>query len=299
MLRRATTPGQLAALFGVAMLASGCTSTDPDDAHTADRDLIGGDVTQGQEIPATVGISQGGRHACTAARVGPRHLLTAAHCVFSAGNLTVHYDPTHDVELRLGDGRRVTYKVKEAHVHPSWTSKCAETLCSVSAVTAKLDAADVAVLELEEEPQEVAVAAVDRAPLSPGDHVRLTGFGCTTGVHVTDGNVATQLRTADQDVVGPAAAVHDGSFVTAADEPIYSGNYALTAGTAGLCPGDSGGPLYRLGAGAPTVVGVNANYTLLPDDKDEVGLPVTNWHTRLDGTSRNHVGDWLSQVGVP
>jgi hypothetical protein len=123
----------------------------------------------------------------------------------------------------------------------------------------------------------------------------VTGFGCTTGVHVTDQNVAVALRTAEQNVVAPSAAVHDGSFVTAADEPIYAGNYVLTAGKAGLCPGDSGGPLYRAGA----VVGVNANYTLRPDDQDEVGLPVTNWHTRLDGNSRNHVGEWLSEVGVP
>mgnify|MGYP000644449504 CR=1 FL=1 len=71
------------------------------------------------------------------------------------------------------------------------------------------------------------------------------------------------------------------------------------AATARLCPGDSGGPLYKATPDGVAVVGVNANYTLLPDDKDEVGIPVTNWHTRLDGSSRNHVGDWLSQVGVP
>lgn len=286
--------GRVGIVLGAALLVVGCIRRD-DTISTSDRDLIGGDESHNAEIPATIGISQNNHHACTASRVGPRHLITAAHCVFSASSLEVYYDAAHDVQLRFPDGMLATYKVKEAHVHPLWSSKCADTLCSASAVTAKLDAPDVAVLELEEEPKNLATAKVDRTPLAPGDLVRVTGFGCTTGVHVTDSNVAVALRTADQKVVDPSAAIHDGSFVEAADEPIYAGNYALTAGKAGLCPGDSGGPLYKNGA----VVGVNANYTLLPDDKDEVGIPVTNWHTRLDGNSRNHVGDWLSEIGVP
>ena len=288
-------PGRVGSLLlGAALLVAGCHASE-DPIVTGDLDLIGGDEAHNAEIPATIGISRDNHHACTAARVGPRHLLTAAHCVWSASSLEVYYDATHDVQLRFPDGTLAAYKVKAAHVHPLWSSKCAETLCSASAVTAKLDAPDVAVLELEEEPKNLAQAKVDRTPFVPGDLVRVTGFGCTTGVHVADTNVAVALRTAEQKVVEPGAAIHDGSFVEAADEPVYAGNYALTAGNAGLCPGDSGGPLYRNGS----VVGVNANYTLRPDDQDEVGIPVTNWHTRLDGNSRNHVGDWLSEVGVP
>jgi hypothetical protein len=46
------------------------------------------------------------------------------------------------------------------------------------------------------------------------------------------------------------------------------------------------------------VVGVNSNYTLGPEAKDSVGLPITNWHTRLDDASRHGVGAWLKAVGV-
>jgi hypothetical protein len=284
---------RLRAAIGALLLVA-CTRQ-VDVPETDDHDLIGGDDSHDAEIPATIGISAAGHHACTAARVGTRQIITAAHCVLNLSTMAPYYDATHPVDVRVPDGKITTYPVKEAHVHPAWTEKCAKTLCSVSAVTAKLDAPDVAVLELVDAIADLAIAPVDKSPLAPGDKVTVTGFGCTTGVHVTDDNVAVALRSAQQSVVSPTLAIHSGSFVTADDQPVYDGNYALTAGSAGLCPGDSGGPLYRNGA----VVGVNANYTLLPDDQDQVGIPVTNWHTRLSVESRNGVGDWLATVGVP
>ena len=99
-------------------------------------------------------------------------------------------------------------------------------------------------------------------------------------------------------------AVHDGSAVLASDVAQVAGIYSLTAGPgaarakAGLCPGDSGGPLYAKRAGVLVVVGVNSNYTLGPEAKDDVGLPITNWHTRLDEASRHGVAAWLRSVGV-
>ncbi len=67
---------------------------------------------------------------------------------------------------------------------------------------------------------------------------------------------------------------------------------------AGLCPGDSGGPLYRKRDGGWAVVGVNSNYTLALEADDSVGLPITNWHTRLDGKSRHDVATWLRSVNA-
>lgn len=291
---------RLAAMLTVLSLSAvACREVEVEQPSADDKDLIGGDASHNADVPATIGISLDGHHACTASRVGPRHLLTAAHCVFNASSLEIYYPPASTITLRAADDTLTPMTVARASVHPLWASKCADTLCSASAVTAKLDAPDVAVIELEAEPKNLATAKVDREPLAPGDLVRVTGFGCTTGVYVSD-NVAISLRTAEQKVVDASAAIHDGSFVTAADLPIFGGNYALTAGAAGLCPGDSGGPLYKVdAAGELRVAGVNANYTLRPDTEDDVGIPVTNWHTRLDGKSRNAVGQWLSEVGVP
>jgi hypothetical protein len=65
-----------------------------------------------------------------------------------------------------------------------------------------------------------------------------------------------------------------------------------TSQAGGLCPGDSGGALYR--EGTNRVVGVNASYTFLPDSN----VPVTNWHTRLDGDARWGVASWLESFGA-
>lgn len=286
---------------GLILLAALVLVACGDEAGSAvadDHDLIGGTSAKNDEIPATVGISASGKHNCTAARVGERQLLTAAHCVLNLSTLAPRYDATHPVLVTLPNGTKTSYAVTEARVHPAWMERCADTLCSVAAVTAKLDAPDIAVLELAEPVAGAAIAPIERRPLLPGDDVTIVGFGCIKGVHVADDRPEIELLSSPQKVLEPAKAVHEGSFVETSDEPVYGGNYVLTGGQAGLCPGDSGGPLYVRRDGVLAVAGVNANYTLQPDDVDAVGVPVTNWHTRVDTGSRHQVDGWLTEIGV-
>ena len=171
-------------------------------------------------------------------------------------------------------------------------------------MTARLDAADVAVIELATDLADVPVATVASAPLAAGERVTVLGFGCTAGVLVADTREALTLKYAETKLVPAERAVHDGSPVLATELAQVAGIYSLTAGPgaarskAGLCPGDSGGPLYAKRDGVLVVVGVNSNYTLGPEAKDSVGLPVTNWHTRLDDASRHGISAWLKTVGV-
>jgi hypothetical protein len=212
------------------------------------------------------------------------------------------YGPDQPLGIARGSSsEQVTHAVASVHAHPDWMKKCAETLCSISAVSAKVDAPDIAIIELTEDLANVPITAVDRKRALPGDDVILVGFGCTDGVHVAATGGGT-LRTADATIAPPSAAVHDGSPVTADDVSVFAQNYVLTAGPgkdpshAGLCPGDSGGPLYARREGKIVVVGVNANYTLLPDEDDAVGLPVTNWHTRVDDESTHGVYAWIEGI---
>jgi hypothetical protein len=291
--------------LGAALALFGAACADRSDVSSDDSDLIGGRATALAELPSTIHLADG----CTAAKVAPKLLLTAAHCVLNLSTLEPKYGPVRSgspraVKLsRDPAGGYAEHEVAAVHVHPKWMSACARTLCSISAVTAKLDAPDVALLELGVDLAEVPIAPVESRPLAAGDEVVVVGFGCTDGVHVAGGGVRS-LASATATVVAASAAVHDGSPVSASDEPIYAGNYAFTAGPgagsahAGLCPGDSGGPLYRRRGNELVVAGVNANYTLRSDEEDAVGLPVTNWHTRLDDGSRNNVYAWIESVRV-
>ncbi|MGC4069426.1 MAG: hypothetical protein QM784_33195 [Polyangiaceae bacterium] len=69
---------------------------------------------------------------------------------------------------------------------------------------------------------------------------------------------------------------------------------AVDPNSASLCPGDSGGPLYRQGHNRQLVVGINAllAYT------NEAGISFANWHTRLDTASSTGVYQWLKDLGV-
>ena len=58
-----------------------------------------------------------------------------------------------------------------------------------------------------------------------------------------------------------------------------------------ICPGDSGGPVYR--KGTSVIVGINST-TIPPNDK----APAFNWFTRLDGGARFGVAAWLESLGV-
>ena len=304
---RASLPLLLAGL-AVAMLGSAACAApadaDGDDAEAAESNdaLIGGRAATAGQFPATVYL----KGECTATKVAPRRLLTAAHCVLDPATVSIRYPAgsrlsvAHDPAKGYAD-----VEVAAVHVHPAWMKACEDAYCAASSVTARLDAPDVAVIDLATDLADVPAASIDSTALASGDRVTLIGFGCTAGVLVPDARESATLKYADTRLVPADRAVHDGSPVLAADVPQVAGIYSLTSGPgaakarAGLCPGDSGGALYKKRDGRLVVVGVSSNYTLGPEAKDKVGLPITNWHTRLDAASKHGVGGWLKSIGVP
>jgi hypothetical protein len=182
---------------------------------------------------------------------------------------------------------------------------------------------DVAVVKVRGDLEGIAEASVDLSPIRAGDSVVITGYGCETAVGGSFDYESQQLKVAKLRTKPFTLAVHPGSFVSDAEKgselyqtmnEIYSitpGSDARTDRTpeakfGGLCPGDSGGPLYRGDAKQLTVVGVNANYTFKGGQSYTVdgitfnygGDPATNWHTRLDNKGSLKVGAWLRGLGV-
>ncbi|MBX3191116.1 MAG: trypsin-like serine protease [Labilithrix sp.] len=299
----------LGAVLVFAAFAAGCAAPAAEEIEeeaTAGEDaLIGGKPATVADFPATLYLKDG----CTAAKVAPKRVLTAAHCVVDPATVSIVYPAGAKLALARDGKSFVEHEVAAVHVHPSWMRACEETYCASSSATALMDAADVAVIELTRDLDGVPEAAIDPAPLAPGDAVVVLGFGCTEGVLAPDAHgrssVPRSLAYADTRVVDARRAIHEGSPVGADALPRVTGSYAMTpgpafgkGGSAGLCPGDSGGPLYRRAGGELLVAGINANYTLRPEAEDTVGLPVTNWHTRLDAKSRHGIASWLASVGV-
>ena len=292
----------LAMLGGAACAAPSDSNADDADPAESNDALIGGRVASAGQFPSTVTLMG----ECTATKVAPKRLLTAAHCVLDPATVSLRYvagsrlSVAHDPATGYVD-----VEVAAVHVHPAWMKACEDAYCAASSVTARLDAPDVAVIELATDLADVPAASIDSAVLAAGDRVTLLGFGCTEGVLLPDSRESLSLKYADTRLVPAERAVHDGSAVLASDVPQVAGIYSLTSGPgatkarAGLCPGDSGAALYKKRDGRLVVVGVASNYTLGPEAGDKVGLPVTNWHTRLDVASKHDVAGWLKSIGVP
>jgi hypothetical protein len=198
------------------------------------------------------------------------------------------------------DGARRAAKVGRVEVAPRALEACKrDHFCAGRiSISATHDIPDVALLMLEGDLSDLPSAVVDTTPVSEGDPLTMVGYGCLTGFRMADAD--GKLRMANVAPVAPRAVVHPGSFLSDGNEARLEevgGNYVITpgpriSGRAGLCPGDSGGPLFRRGTNI--VAGVNASYSFEPGDD----VPVTNWHTRLDGRARHGIAAWLERQGA-
>lgn len=231
--------------------------------------LVGGHAAAESEYPATVFIGN-----CTATKVGPRHFLTAAHCISDPNmeNLWVTADNNAQ--------NLVPLTVSSVNIHPQYTN-C--TACTgentIDNWGLKPDVALVVVFELT---PSIPQAVIDPNPVAIGSAVTLTGYGCENGVEngVILPTGPSRLKVGDTHTIDP---------LLLNQAPTIPAGFITTFGprmdpsSPGLCPGDSGGPVYR--TGTDRVVGVNSLVSL-----------EGNWHARVDQQSRYNVYAWLADL---
>lgn len=280
-----------AALVGCA----GAAGSDPyapgaSDLPGASADLIGGDVAPADVAGSVLLVDD----RCTAARIGERHLLLAAHCVLTLSGSGRSLLPTLDANYRRGGTVRVTdsndvtsarYRdltVVRTHVHPAWLEACGTSGCAFDQSLRGVAPPDIAVIETVEAPPGT-IATVDTSFVGAGDALLLVGYGCEKSVNAATAPRRLKFAMAD--------AIHATEDLSGAARRSYFETAGQgSGGAASLCPGDSGGPVFRAGTGA-RIVGINAYYTFA----DQTGVSSTNLHTRIGG-SAHEVAQWLHRV---
>ncbi len=202
---------------------TGCAAT-----STSDVDLESGSrdnpIVNGQETadyPATGMLLQQGQPFCTGTVVGPRTVVTAAHCVENQdpSQISFGFGPSAgQIEAEL--------KVALAVTHPEWDSQQL--------------ANDIAVITLGED------APVEPIPLNKsmddswiGRKVTLVGYGVSDGPSQTGAGIKREV-TVTIDQLEPTTL-----------------HYTTTNGQT-ACNGDSGGPAYADEGGELVIAGITS-----------------------------------------
>jgi hypothetical protein len=291
------------------MVFIGCSTTPSglrDSASNGSDTLIGGTQAADSDFPSTLLILDG----CTAAKVGDHQILTAAHCVHDTQKDTVDAGYVAGATIQVTTAKKVTPEnraevsirltVVKTEIHPQWLTDCTPG-CSVNVLGANVPS-DVAVITVEEDTPAIPVATVDLDRVDQGESLAIMGYGCDERLGKPYDYANRSLKYQTTKALGGEALAHPGSYIPPGDERFdkLMASYFLTPGQksdrneASLCPGDSGGPVYRDDGTQSVVVGVNAYYTFTGNS----GVSVTNWHTRLDQGSRFEIGAWLEALGV-
>lgn len=308
----------VAPLAGCAMERDASEAAQEESIDNQAAALIGGEPAAANAFRSTVGIG----NACTAAKVGPRSFLTAAHCVAVGrplrgmpvppdfppnDGIREDYLPGEPVLIHWGldadDPEQAEFTIVETSIHPSWWA-C--PLCQ-DPILSQGGAADIAVIEIAEDTPQIPEARVELGSIPTGTSVIKVGWGCEERTNIDPETLELgRYKREDALTIQASAIQHDDSPISDEQVAAVGASYLITAGhaqdpdNASLCLGDSGGPVYLPNSSDPRVVGVNSDYTFRPlqGPDDLGGVSWTDWHTRTSLDSLHDVGEWLIGLGV-
>jgi MYXO-CTERM domain-containing protein len=326
LIRGAFFAGLIAAAggFGCSVAASEDTGSSPDQVvSNADTSAL---------LKSTL-VLEGG---CTAAKVGPKHLLVSARCVtgnpaLAAGQVLTFVsaasgqtlpqqalvapqdagppkdsgasDASHATDAAghsasSASSRDVT--ITSVEIHSSYTSKCKATASNPDVCGFNTldasDAADIALIILSSELESVPTVPVDLDPVGQADPLLVVTAGCAS----VEGAATTAPRTVRTIAVPPQSANHKGSAYQISPQSVarLGQSYVLTAG-AGWHANE---PRFcATDIGAPLFRGgaiAVAGVTANYTTFADSKLPVTTHHTRVDAQSRFKIGPWLESLGA-
>jgi hypothetical protein len=235
---------------------------------------------------------------CTSTLVGPRTLLTAAHCVDGGKD-----KPLKTVQLKLGNGLVAT---TECVMHPAYAA------APFPPFSTPRNSADFALCYLQTDLQQVSdfqtlkYEVVDRQTSAViGNPVLVTGYGCTSisldpqGKPVF-GPLDNTLRVGDASLSHLTGSGGD-------DERDYVQAHSVGPTQAALCPGDSGGPLItgatlKNQVGPRRVVGVNSSIAIASAQdltSRFASLQTADFRAFSDAFLASHPGAFICGINRP
>ena len=172
----------------------------------------------GTSVVMVLGREGARASVCSGVVVGPRAVLTAAHCVHAPGNTRVHF--------RDAQGQPVLMEVARVVRHPGYRS---------DAVTARAKSIDLAIVVTRDNlPARFSPAILGTASDEIGTSFTIAGYGLAR-----EGDAAS------------SGVLREGAVALSA--PV-SGLLLWLTGPAGACTGDSGGPVFGTGGEVVAII---------------------------------------------
>ena len=272
--------------------------------------LVGGEVDVAGMFSSVLAFSGSAAdltERCSGTKIGPRHILTAAHCfteevtegknLFIKRNILVSkmFYSFHSVIMTSTKVQDIS--VEKILFHPELENCFSNSDRSTAECVDKYP--DLALVEVKPTPPFLleSTASIDLTSVQDGDPVVIVGYGAQT-----DNDQSPPVRKFHRStVVSVEELVKSHGGVTPEElsvyKDLYFGAWGLLMGPnyANLGAGDSGGPVFNLRGGQTKVVGVNS-FSYCQDQELDCEITSNSYFTRVHSGSSHQLGEWILSV---